>query len=242
MWITDDQDLLSYCSCDHSENIATVYVFCVFFRGKQSSERHNVSLHQDSPDGYFMKSSPRCTRTVRFTDSYAYLYFEIYDSSFLVLINRSVYPKEGAVVHLFTTLALTEVSLLPWGFAQRLNPILVIPFLSCQQKVQIFTYPVKFDAHILIPFNKTLGSHFYFSSIVSFYAPDTFCSWLKSRQYCAKVMRHSSFHSRFPGKMTNKCNSLSKRLQTWMEILYKMSYNELEAQCLVWGLLFFNRA
>lgn len=113
MWITDDQDLLSYCSCDHSENIATVYVFCVFFRGKQSSERHNVSLHQDSPDGYFMKSSPRCTRTVRFTDSYAYLYFEIYDSSFLVLINRSVYPKEGAVVHLFTTLALTEVSLLP---------------------------------------------------------------------------------------------------------------------------------
>lgn len=89
-------------------------------------------------------------------------------------------PKEGAVVHLFTTLALTEVSLLPWGFAQRLNPILVIPFLSCQQKVQIFTYPVKFDAHILIPFNKTLGSHFYFSSIVSFYAPDTFCSWLKS--------------------------------------------------------------
>lgn len=151
-------------------------------------------------------------------------------------------PKEGAVVHLFTTLALTEVSLLPWGFAQRLNPILVIPFLSCQQKVQIFTYPVKFDAHILIPFNKTLGSHFYFSSIVSFYAPDTFCSWLKSRQYCAKVMRHSSFHSRFPGKMTNKCNSLSKRLQTWMEILYKMSYNELEAQCLVWGLLFFNRA
>lgn len=151
-------------------------------------------------------------------------------------------PKEGAVVHLFTTLALTEVSLLLWGFAQRLNPILVIPFLSCQQKVQIFTYPVKFDAHILIPFNKTLGSHFYFSSIVSFYAPDTFCSWLKSRQYCAKVMRHSSFHSRFPGKMTNKCNSLSKRLQTWMEILYKMSYNELEAQCLVWGLLFFNRA
>lgn len=151
-------------------------------------------------------------------------------------------PKEGAVVHLFTTLALTEVSLLPWGFAQRLNPILVIPFLSCQQKVQIFTYPVKFDAHILIPFNKTLGSHFYFSSIVSFYAPDTFCSWLKSRQYCAKVMRHSSFHSRFPGKMTNKCNSLSKHLQTWMEILYKMSYNELEAQCLVWGLLFFNRA
>lgn len=150
-------------------------------------------------------------------------------------------PKEGAVVHLFTTLALTEVSLLLWGFAQRLNPILVIPFLSCQQKVQIFTYPVKFDAHILIPFNKTLGSHFYFSSIVSFYAPDTFCSWLKSRQYCAKVMRHSSFHSRFPGKMTNKCNSLSKRLQTWMEILYKMSYNELEAQCLVWGLLFFNR-
>lgn len=151
-------------------------------------------------------------------------------------------PKEGAVVHLFTTLALTEVSLLLWGFAQRLNPILVIPFLSCQQKVQIFTYPVKFDAHILIPFNKTLGSHFYFSSIVSFYAPDTFCSWLKSRQYCAKVMRHSSFHSGFPGKMTNKCNSLSKRLQTWMEILYKMSYNELEAQCLVWGLLFFNRA
>lgn len=151
-------------------------------------------------------------------------------------------PKEGAVVHLFTTLALTEVSLLLWGFAQRLNPILVIPFLSCQQKVQIFTYPVKFDAHILIPFNKTLGSHFYFSSIVSFYAPDTFCSWLKSRQYCAKVMRHSSFHSRFPGKMTNKCNSLSKHLQTWMEILYKMSYNELEAQCLVWGLLFFNRA
>lgn len=151
-------------------------------------------------------------------------------------------PKEGAVVHLFTTLALTEVSLLLWGFAQRLNPILVIPFLSCQQKVQIFTYPVKFDAHILIPFNKTLGSHFYFSSIVSFYAPDTFCSWLKSRQYCAKVMRHSSFHSRFPEKMTNKCNSLSKRLQTWMEILYKMSYNELEAQCLVWGLLFFNRA
>lgn len=231
MWITDDQDLLSYCSCDHSENIATVYVFCVFFRGKQSSERHNVSLHQDSPDGYFMKSSPRCTRTPMLT---FILKYTIAASWFG--------PKEGAVVHLFTTLALTEVSLLLWGFAQRLNPILVIPFLSCQQKVQIFTYPVKFDAHILIPFNKTLGSHFYFSSIVSFYAPDTFCSWLKSRQYCAKVMRHSSFHSRFPGKMTNKCNSLSKRLQTWMEILYKMSYNELEAQCLVWGLLFFNRA
>lgn len=162
----------------------------------------------------------------------------------MVLINRSVYPKKGPAVHLFTTLALTEVSLLPWGFAQRMNPILIIPFLSCQQKVQIFTFPVKFDAHILILFKKTLGSHFYFSSIVRF-----LCSWyilfMIKKQYCAKVMRHSSFRSRFPGKMTNKCNSLSKHLQTWMEILYisyKMSYNKLEGQCLVWGLLFFNTA